>query len=207
MPELRRAVKRLIIAFMLLTAAAVGCGKKDEPVLLTMEKLTEMNGGIEPEISYHKDGSIREISGKTARNPVTDERSAYDAIYGVSGILGISDPENELVFDRVSEGRVSKKYVFAQYYKGIPVLGGSVSVMAENGTGYAENIFSSYVNVGNVITEPAVTKEEAVRTVAESSGNAVEDDPELVIKEDRLFWSVTMLTEPPEQVLVNAAVN
>lgn len=199
-------MKRLIIAIVLIMTVAVGCGEKAEPALLTMEALMELNGGTEPKISYHNDGSIREISGKTARSPVTDEKSAYDAIYGISGILGIADPENELVFEKVSEGRVSKKYVFAQYYKGIPVMGGSVSVMAENGTGNAESIFSSYVDVGNVITEPVVTKEEAVRTVAESSGNAVDGEPELVIREDRLFWSVTMLTEPPEQVFVNAAV-
>ncbi len=204
MPDPRKEMKRLIIALVMLMTVAVGCGKKDEPVLLTMEKLTEMNGGIEPEISYHKDGSIREISGKTARKPVLDEKSAYDAIYEISAILEIDDPENELVFDRVSEGRVSKKYVFAQYYKGIPVQGGSVSVMAENGTGYAESVFSSYVDVGNVITEPKVTKEDAVKTVTESSGNAVDTEPELVIRGDRLFWSVTVLTDPPEQVLVNA---
>lgn len=204
MPEPRKTMKRLIIALVLLMTVTVGCGKKEEPVLLTMEKLTEMNGGSEPEISCHKDGSIREISGKTARKPVLDEKSAYNAIYELSAILGIDDPENELVFDRVSEGRVSKKYVFAQYYKGIPVQGGSVSVMAENGTGYAESVFSSYVDVGNVITEPTVTKEDAVKTVTESSGNAVDADPELVIKGDRLFWSVTVLTDPPEQVLVNA---
>ncbi len=204
MSAAKKSMKRLIIAILLVMSVAVGCGDKNETALLTMEALTELNGGTAPEIAYHNDGSIREISGKTAKKPVTDEKSAYEAVYGVSEILGIADPENELVFEKVSEGRVSKKYVFAQYYKGIPVMGGSVSVMAENGTGNAESVFSSYVNVGNVITEPAVTKEEAVRTVAESSGNAVSEEAELVIREDRLFWSVTMLTDPPEQVFVNA---
>lgn len=207
MPDTKKVMKRLIIALVLLTAVLAGCGKKNEPVLLTMDKLIEMNGGSEPEIAYHKDGSIREISGKTARKPVTDEKSAYNAVYEISEILGIDDPENELVFERVSEGRVSRKYVFAQYYKGIPVQGGSVSVMAANGTGAAESIFSSYVDVGDVITEPAVTKEDAVRTVTESSGNAVDGEPELIIRGDRLFWSVTMLTDPPEQVFVNAVVS
>lgn len=106
---------------------------------------------------------------------MTDEKSALKALCSVKTLLGMTDPKNELIFERIYESKIAdyKSYFFNQVYNGIPVYGHSVTVVART-NGEILSLDSNYINISDIRTTP-VWDENEVKSEYEV------DNAELVI--------------------------
>lgn len=104
------------------------------------------------EIDYNEEGTqVEFISGKFTAVKIDSLESALKSIYSVKTILGISDPQTELVWQATNHDGISLAYTFSQEYNNIPVYGRSVTVAADEKTGNSQSINSSFIATDTLI--------------------------------------------------------
>lgn len=77
--------------------------------------------------------------------PVTDEKSALEAIKSVADVIGIENVEKELKISRTDTIENDTYYRFQQYYNGIPVYGNSLVISVDK-NGKTTALTSNYKN-------------------------------------------------------------
>ncbi|MDD5936012.1 MAG: cellulose binding domain-containing protein [Clostridiales bacterium] len=122
---------------------------------MTWTDLEEANNGELPDLKFYSDGSLKRINGTFTDIKVYEKEDALNSIRCLQTILGIGDIDGELVFSHKSTNSVDQIYYFNQYYKGLPIVGACITVIARlDGTVYCLN--SSYMKEISVDTCPAV---------------------------------------------------
>lgn len=127
-----------------------------------LEKLNE-NSFYPLEVTKNDEGLVTSIDGKFSKISVTDEESALSAISNVKTLLGISDPQNELVLDFISESHSAdfKSYFFNQVNNDKFVYGRGVTIVVRN-SGEALSLSSNFLPIKNMNYLVSITKQEAL---------------------------------------------
>ena len=103
--------------------------EKMETFEYTEEMLANMNkDDPDFEIIHDKDGTT--ISGHINTSRVKSEQDAIEQIKLVRSVLGLVNPEQQLVFDEKNSG--GKKYRFEQFYGGYRINSMDVTVETDN---------------------------------------------------------------------------
>lgn len=87
---------------------------------------------------------VTDIDGKYTDITINTADDALDAVQSLHGILGISDPYEELEANVITSDTYGAEYTFSQVYNGVRVFGRNVTVSA-NGAGEGDFIASSIV--------------------------------------------------------------
>ena len=157
----------------------------DEPRLgfltggYTIDDIQNMNIGAEypVDIETCPEGIVTSIDGIFSDVLILDEESARDAIYSVRRLLGVKDPANTLVLERINEGENDNdftSYFFDQVYGGLKVYGRYLTVVAKD-AGQTLSLDSNYYfGADSFNTTPAISAE----TIADENPGF---DAELVI--------------------------
>lgn len=114
----------------------------------------------------YMDGDYLQLNGGFTDVKVTDEDSALDALDDVASALGIEDVGEQLSLSQTNEALDTTFYRYAQMYEGIPVYGRSVAMGADE-NGETTALTSNYLPISDVDTDPKITEDEALETVAE----------------------------------------
>ena len=111
------------------------------------------------EIEYNESGDrVTDIDGHFSDISIKNADDALDAIYSVSGVLGIDNPYEELEVDGSNISKYTSVYSFAQVHNGVKIYGRYVTLGADknNTASYlSSNLISSYL-LDNV--KPAMAK-------------------------------------------------
>lgn len=135
-------------------------------------ELEEINKAAEYplEIDYNEGGTQAEfISGKFTTIKIDSFESALKSIYSVKTILGISDPQTELVWQATNHDGISLTYSFSQQYNNIPVYGRLVTVSADEKTGDSQSINSSFLT-DNILSKVKTTADLSIDEIADKIG-------------------------------------
>lgn len=205
-------IRNIIFAVCFFTLLS-GCTKLDETEsginvpeyrTITMDDLKTINGD-NLEIEYNGN-RIAGIDGEFAYFPVTDRYKAYEAFMGVTELLGIENTE-DFVYDENASHETPgglNTYLFSQYHNEIKVLGANVRIIVNPEHTERVSIYSTYEPNLDIITEPKISKKEAIKR-AESEYNAeVYGKPELVIYNRELAWDIDLSTSEICNVIMNA---
>lgn len=119
-------------------------------------------------IKYSDDmEKVRSISGKFSEVVINSAEAAFQAIYNVRSLLGLSNPMSSLKWTATNYDDESLIYAFAQLYDEYVVYGTSITVGADRATGEA-----NYLN-STIISEDVLAR---LNTSREYSWEQVRDD-------------------------------
>lgn len=155
------------------------------------------------------DMRVRELKGRfPLKEAQRVDRALMDFIVRHRDAFGLSEPGAELLVSRVETAEGASRVVFQQLYKGIPIWGRKL-VMDVNADGELVVAVSRVGRVKDIRTGPAVSGEEAVRTVeAEWVKSRKGDLPpcarELVIYRGALAYNVKV---PEDEAVYNFFVD
>ena len=150
------------IAGVLVIAAAVVAALALAGVVDVGRVLGERENGP----TGYMDGDYLQLNGGFTDVKVTDEDSALDALDDVASALGIEDVGEQLSLSQTNEALDTTFYRYAQMYEGIPVYGRSVAMGADK-DGETTALTSNYLPISDVDTDPKITEDEALETVAD----------------------------------------
>lgn len=214
MKRTEQALKKVIILLSaVILTALTGCAKAEpnsesslpDYTVITVDDLKSINGD-DLEIEYNSDGKIKNIDGEFAYFPITDKDKAYEAFLGVAELLGIENTE-DFVYDENASNENPKGmnyYYFAQYYKGIRVYYGFVSICVNPQHTEWTWLYSGYEPNLNIDTEPKISEKDAIER-AESKYNAtVKGKPELVISDKTLAWDMDLSGSDTYRIIMRA---
>jgi hypothetical protein len=113
------------------------------------------------------DGVVYSIDGKFSSVLVTDAQSALKALGDVRALLGLTDPAIELEFrDVFTDGTLGyRTFSFNQSYKGVPVWGRVVTVVAHE-SGETLSLDSGFQPISSAKTVPTVSSESVMTEFA-----------------------------------------
>ena len=177
----------LLTAALAACVIAAGCSSEStdsSPSKAERTKISELaglNGGQMPVISYQRGSDrVSEIEGRLSETKVNNKDDAMTVICELADIIGCSDPVNELRYDSLISDGNGWIYEFGQYYKGVPVRNGSVSVSAD-ADGNTSRLISDYVEGVAINTEPKLTAEEAKEAAKKRYSCETNGEPTLLI--------------------------
>jgi Zn-dependent metalloprotease len=153
-PKTGKAVKKAgkLIAIVLAVAIALACIPTG---WFIWNKLNTTQSTLSA-----SDNVYVEINECYTDKKIVDTESAIESLNDVAEILGISDAQEEFTVKSEDEFVGCKIYRLAQEYKGIPVYGRDVVVIAaENGKAYG--LTSNYLPVEGLDTIPKITETQA----------------------------------------------
>lgn len=83
-------------------------------------------------VKYDEKGKfVISINGKFSNIVVKTAEDALHSLYSVKTLLGLEDPETQLILDSESDIRSGKSFTFKQYYNSIEVLGYNITVSVD----------------------------------------------------------------------------
>ena len=134
--------------------------------------------------AYAADDVYVEIGEKYTDKKITDGESAIDSLTDVAELLGITDVEGEFTVQSATSFAGSNYYRVAQSYKGIPVYGRDIVVIADD-NGVSEGLTSNYFSAGDQVdTTPRISEDEAGAVAFDyllNSQNATKESMEITI--------------------------
>ena len=172
----QKKTKRIIIAFsavvsavVLLIAVYFGLSifkKNDSTVNNTIDfedvKFKNISGEAiktADGVTY-EDNNYLQLDEKYTDRKITDAQSAIDSLSDVADLLDISDVDNEFELkSQTSIGGINY-YRLSQVYRGIPVYGQEIVVIADD-DGMAEGLTSSYRTITNLDVSATISEYEA----------------------------------------------
>lgn len=184
-----KKLNALFAAAIAAAAITAGCssdgGEGSAPVpkvkTVSVIDIEKLNDGKALNIAYYYGSDrVREIEGRLSKTPVNNKDDALTVIRELADIIGCKDPLNELEYSKMNSNDGGWVYVFDQYYRGVPVRDGSVSVSADSG-GNTTRLYNDFIENVNVATEPKLSAEEALKLAKEKYGCDTKGEPELVI--------------------------
>ena len=160
---MKKKIIRLISALLLLSMCMglfSGCISEDVSQDNPSGK-TELDAATTPEGNT----VLNEFTDRTIHN----EEDALAAIQEVSTVTGITNVSSTLGGVQQFTSLDSTFYRFAQVYEGIPVYGRSVTVGASS-EGNGQGLSHNYIQISDVDTTPAISKDTAKQSVVEMYG-------------------------------------
>lgn len=181
---------------------------------VTIEDLRNLNDGEMPKMTYSLvNGNVSEIVGKCSSISVFNADSAVAVLSSLANVLGITEPETQLEFIYYQKDLVNNVFYFRQIYKGLPVIGYTVSVFSDISTGtviHINNQFHPQLKLDTVI--PEITAEDAI-DISTKFNPEITRKPELVvyyplvengISEPKLAWQVNVNSVYVSEVFIDA---
>lgn len=101
------------------------------------------------------------ISGRFTDIKITDEKSAVKAVQDASSKLGLENATDELILKNYNKVGNLNYYRLQQNYKGIPVYGKTIVVVADN-NGSAQGITSNLIDISNNIAIKSNTNQNQI---------------------------------------------
>lgn len=147
------------------------------------DDIADLNGGELPRIITDDDGNIKSIRGKYSDINIQSSEDAILSLYSVKTLLGISNPETELVCEtgNYSNSNQIRSYVLKQYYNGLEVVGRKITIVAD-ADGNAYNLNTGYISNINIDTNPTVSSSTAISKAKEYANTTSEiNNYELVV--------------------------
>jgi Zn-dependent metalloprotease len=175
-------------------AAENGIDIASDEAAIALNIVNNANAGTLPAIFYNEDATVRTIQGAVTGNIIRNEKDAAAALKNVAALLGIKDFDS-LVFDSVEDGAF-RSYVFRQFYQGLKVESGYLSLIVDKETKKAVYLNNTFAADLDLDVTPVLTAEQAGRIAANEMGLTEFNAPELTIfRTDsgayRLAWSVS----------------
>lgn len=159
-------------------------------------------------IYANEENEITNIDGTLSKENVDSVKDARDVIEGISNLLGIENTDSEIRFANSSNGLFADTYDFVQYYKGLEVINGCVTVAVNKETGEADYLNSTYDSTISVDTEASLKEEEAVSLVENKYSVKTLNNARLVIYNGengaKLAWKISTDSMALSEVLVDA---
>lgn len=202
-------IRNILLVLCLYTALFSGCTKSEtmkipEYRTITIDDLNSLNGN-ELEIE-HNGERITSIDGEFAYFPITDKDKAYEAFLGVSKLLGIENTE-DFVYDEIASHENPQglnAYYFSQYHNKIKVLGANVRIIVNPEHTERVGLYSTYEPNLDIVTEPKISRKEAIERVETEYDTKVYGEPELVIYNRELAWDIDLSTSSTCRVIMQA---
>ena len=143
------------------------------------------------EIEFNDDETqITSISGVFSNVLITNPSDAIYALYSVKTLIGLNNPKEELRFEKINHSNSGAAYTFSQYYNGIEVFGGNVTISVDNG-GRAVALNSTVVNgalIENISLHSSLSREDIISRYPNSDNNYAE----LVIYSDDYTMNMSL---------------
>lgn len=187
---------------MILAAALLltGCGSVQQPAAkplppqISAEMLQQRGVTIEQDSA----GKVLYLTGSITDDPIETESDAADTAAALSDLLGCDNFCGEFRFTEKRSRMNLDIYSYAQYYEGIPVLNGTVTLSVNAETHIIESIRSSYIPGIQLNTEPEISRHDAMKAakkeLPELPGGDELQTPVLVIESQTadvcLIWQI-----------------
>ena len=197
--------KKLILLAAATALLCCGCGQKRTAEPGTPEALEE--NGVK--VEYFEDTHyVSTLNGEFVSFPVANEDDAYRAVSEVAEMFGIKNAGEELKYDQTVSGRASTTYYFQQYYNGLKVVNGKISLFVDPDTNKVKYMNSSITANLSVETEASVSADAAAETVKQKYAVETDGAPALTVFDgdnaNRLSWEILTKSDSPSVVYVDA---
>ena len=163
-------------------AAANGIVLGSDEAAASLTVLNNANNGTLPALEFNDKGDVTCIIGPVSGRNVSGKQNAESVVKSVSALLGITDFDHELVFADDQTSLYNRVFCYQQFYRGIPVESGYVSLVVDKETGIAQYLNSSFAAGLSFDVTPAVSSDLARALIREAAGTGVVQAPELVIR-------------------------
>ncbi len=182
-------------------AAENGMALQSDAEALALNVLCNANYGTLPEIECNANDTISSINGMIYDQSIDNKKDATAALRQIAVLLGVKDFNRELVFVDRQESEYNETYTFQQFYRGVKVERGFVSLIVAKATKQATYLQSTFAEDLSLDVNPAISSDMARTLIRKYCNAGALDAPELVIRQtnagiDLLAW--TAQTGNPE---------
>lgn len=162
---------------------------------MTWDDIKELNGNELPPLRFYENGELNRINGKYTDMLVYTAEDAKTSIESIKSIIGINDVGSELMLYRSSTDNIERIFYFNQYYKGIPILGASITVIADR-AGNTSCLNSSYMQDLSIVTEPSIDNNSLINIALDKlSADQIQNTRLVLFREDDESDKITLCWE------------
>ncbi len=141
--------------------------EKALPVQLTMQDMVD-NGTEKDPVSfeYNSEGYLTAVTGRFAKEPVSDADAAFTLVASLSEVLQIGDVYDEIRLESQKNGMLNV-YTFMQYYHDIPITDRMIRLTVRDESKEAVGLINGYVPALNIPLDFQRTAEDIRKQAAE----------------------------------------
>lgn len=161
-----------------------------------VDRLKELNGGVNPTIYYNENGLVKGIYGKYTYMTINNGKDAIRSLYNIKDLFGMNNPAKEFIVDKEMRQENQVIYRLQQVYNGYLVYSNQI-IITVNENGESTSISGKYTPVSNISFDNKVDKEEAIKIAKQYSydgrGSKYKSEKVVYIQNDdsaRVAWMI-----------------
>ena len=156
---------------------------ESDAAALALNALCNANYGTLPEIECNANDTISSINGMIYDQSIDNKKDATAALRQIAALLGVKDFNRELVFVDCQESEYNNIYTFQQFYRGVQVESGFVSLVVAKDTKQATYLHSTFAEDLSLDVNPAISSDMARTLIRKYCNAGAIAAPELVIRQ------------------------